>query len=515
MACGVGAGLAFAFALAGCLTPPEIADSQDALDQALAEAVGSAVGIADHQPGAVREVAGVWLGSRVLEGRRGDPLPVEIASIPVTLLIAAGDETAQSRNLLLTETQRLSGLPIRVDPVSIRLVGDALALSPAQDAQDASAEEDAEEAAPGGLAAFIAGGYREGPLDDDFYHDGIVHSLLGAVSSALGFAGWVYEEGAVLFYLHETRDLRVDVLAGGASDDLLGELEEAILAICGDCRVALRPSLGVYQVTARPSMIERVERYLSELNRRLTQQYLVEIEVFSVVREARSDLGFDLDVAFGGNQIDVAFGRAGQGVLVLEEGAEFGVDVMVDVLSSLGNTSIAHRSSVLALDGRSQTMEIARTDKVRVGQEVSVNAQGETVGVTDILEDFTDGVFLTVVPRRVDHGRLLLGYDLQINTVLVPQPGQDTSEQALKSSVDERKLANEVVLPIGAKVVFNAFERKRVGSAREGGFTPDIWIFGGGSEASELVETLVVAIRAGRANLDQVLGRVGAASGDG
>jgi len=493
-----------AMAVAGCVDlQREAEERRERLVEQVEVMVGDTEGLVDRSKGGVRQVDGAWLGNRVVEEKRGQTLPEGLAGQPFALLVSAGDPEGNSRATLIAEVSRLLGLGLEVDPVSLGLVEGGTAEESAPAAGEGSAEEEGDPYAE--LERFILGGYGEGALDEDFYHDGTAESLLSATAGALGFSSWLYEGGRVLLSVHETRDFAVEIIAGGISDGLLDDMVLAIEAVCGDCLVAVRRELGRIQVTARPVMVERVERYLADLSEKLTRQYLVDIEVYSVVREARSERGLDLDFAFSSDEFGFTVGEAGGGMVVLDDDGGFGVNGMITALSSLGYTTITHSSSVIALDGREQRVVLERTDKVKVGEERSVNDVGNVVAVTDIVEDFSDGIELMVKPLGLDHGRMLLAYDLKISQVLVPQPGQDTSEQALKSSVDERKLRNEIILPVGARVVFNAFERARVGTVRDGGLTPELWFLGGGMEGSQVVETLVVALRTGRADLSRIL----------
>ena len=501
-----------AVALGGsaCVNIREEADAaRKEIEREVAQVMEGTEELADHQTGSLRQVRGAWLGNRVLEGQRGDPLPQALSGVPFALLVAAGPPEGNSRATLIAEVSGLLNVSFAVDPVSLGLVEGEGGEGGEQEAAGVGpgpleGEEEGEGDPYGALDRFILGGYAEGPLDEDFYFDGQAESLLSAMASALGFSSWMYEGGTVFLSVHEMRDFPIELIAGGASDSIREEVAASIEAICGDCLVQVRPELGRIQVTSRPVMIERVERYLSDLREKLTRQYLIEIEVYSVVREARTSRRLDLDFAFSEGDWGITVGDAG-GVLVLGDEGGFGVGGMVDALSSLGHTTITHSSSVVALDGREQRVKLERRDVVKIGEERTVNDQGNVVAVTDVLDEFFDGIELVVKPLGLDHGRLLLAYDLSISSVLVPQPGQDTSEQALKSSVDERKLRNEIILPVGSRVVFNAFERARVGTVDDGALSPEMWFLGGGVEGSRVVETLVVALRTGRADLSQVL----------
>lgn len=499
--------LCIGLVLTGCTAPSR---DHDEAHRELMEATQGAVAeteafIPEERPGALRHETGAWLGERVIEERRGEPLPEETASMPVSLLVTAGQPGRGTRQRLLTEASSLLGLSFASDPLSLQVLQ--------ANADGGGGGADKETAVE---LAFLLGGYRDGELTQDFYHEGTSETLLSALADALGFAGWVYEDGQVLLYLYESRDIPVYAISGGASEEVLKEIEAGITQACGNCAVRLRPELGLCQVTARPVALDRVERYLGEINRRLTRQYVIEVEVISVVHEDRGEFGLDLDLILERENFRLSLGGFGDPDLIGTFGG-FVVtsptsplnnsSVVIDALAKVGRTSVMHSSSVVALDGRSQEVRVERTDKIKIGESVSESEETGNLNVTEVIEEFTDGIVIELKPKGLDQGKLLLRYRLELTTLLVPQPGQDTSNDALRSSVDGRTLENEIVVPVGSRIVFNAFERRRVGSEDSGTLAPDFWLFGGSSTGSDVVETLVVSLRAKRMNPAQILAR--------
>ena len=502
-----------ALAVTGC-TPPSIEHAP--AHRAVMEAAQGAIDetgafVAEKRRGALRHDLGPWIGERTIEERRGEPLPEEIAGKPVSLVVALGRRGSGSRQRLLTAASSLLGLSLVADPVSLQAAeGDA----GAEAAPEGEARGTGADGGSDAIRSFLLGGYRDGELTQDFYHEGTPETLLSALAETLGFAGWVYEDGSILLYLYESRDIPIHAISGGASDAVLNEVQAVIRQVCGNCIARLRPELGLMQVTARPVTLERIEHYIGELNRRLTRQYVIEIEVLSVVHEDRGEFGLDLDFALtqesfklslGGNNDQDRVGSFG-GFVVVNPGSPLdNSKVVIDALAKVGRTSVMHASSVVALDGRSQEVRIERTDKIKIGETVTESDETGNTNTTDIIEEFTDGIVLILKPRGLGHGKLLLSYRLELTTLLVPQPGQDTSNDALRSSVDGRDVANEIVVPVGSRIVFNAFQRRRVGSEDSGTFAPNFWLFGGSSSGSELVETLVVSLRAARMNPERFL----------
>ena len=502
--------LCIGLVVTGCTAPSR---EHEGAHRELMEASQGAVAeteafIPEERSGALRHETGAWLGERVIQERRGEPLPEETAGTPVSLLVAAAQPGRGSRRQLLTEASNLLGLSFASDPLSLRVVQENAA---GEGAGSAGTEE--ETAAE---LAFLLGGYRHGELTQDFYHEGTSETLLSALADALGFAGWVYEGDRVLLFLYESRDIPVYAMSGGASEEILKEIDAGIRQACGNCTVQLRPELGLCQVTARPVALDRVERYVGDINRRLTRQYVIEVEVISVVHEDRDEFGLDLDLilerenfrlSLGGFRDTDLVGTFGDFVVASPTSPLNNSSVVIDALAKVGRTSVMHASSVVGLDGRSQEVRVERTDKIKIGESVSESEETGNLNVTDVIEEFTDGIVITLKPKGLDHGKLLLRYRLELTTLLVPQPGEDTSNDALRSSVDGRTLENEIVVPVGSRIVFNAFERRRVGSEDSGTLAPNFWLFGGSSTGSDVVETLVVSLRAKRMNPERLLER--------
>ena len=519
--------------IVGCEQNPVVSQSHDAATTAANQAVATLAGLIDEQSGALRIDHGTWVGDEVVEGRRGDRLPASIADKPVSLLVARGGPVGNSRGGLIDQVSQILDVTIQVDPVSLAIADqraeeDVVGVAEESDAQPAEGLTATQPLTPVDapeLREFLLYGYRKGSLADDFYHDGTGYSLLSVLTRVLGFSNWIYQDGVVLLQLHAARDFPVHALVGEVSEDLFKEIHEAIRGVCGECVVEARPHLGVFSVIGRPAMLTRVGEYMSDINRTLTEQYVINVDVFSVQRELRDDVGIDFNLLFNnGGVLRLGTGRFATdptvepnpeeggpaslidyalGLAIVSPGSMFdGSRAVLNALASVGRTSVTHSSTIIAMNNREQELDLRRTDKIKVGENVvQVGDQGSLV--TEVIEEFEDGLLLRVRLRTLRAGRLLLSYALELDTLIVPQPGQDTSDQALRSSVDHRKLANEITVPVGARIVFNGFERRRTVSSMSGTFVPDFWGLGGGRNDVEIVESLIVSLKTDYIDMDR------------
>ena len=511
---------------------------QAVLDEMAAVRVETVQGF-DVAASRVRIEQGVWLGPGAIEVRRGDPFPLRLAGRDFALYVAAGEPS--SKALLIDAVSDLLAVPVSIDPVSLRLARGERApvvagVEGAPSAEAFSSDPRIEEERAD-LREFLRAGYRSGSLNDDFLHEtGGAAVLLDRVARVLGFEGWIYERGYVLLRIHESRDFPFHALAGVKSDNLWAEAEAGIRDLCGDCEVLVSREFGLFKVVARPIMLGRVEEFVANLNRIVTDQIVVDFELFSVQRDTEDGFRFDLNLLFAGEgalragtgdlaQVGQTVGDVGDvlesyipsagtlagglsaGFAIVSPGSLlYGSNALIQALAKVGKTSIAHSTSFPVLNGREQSVEIVRRDRIKIAEKVVVTNVGQGQTTTDeTIEEFQDGLVLTIKPRLIDDG-VVLQYTVEITTILSPTAGEDRSELSVRSSVETRKLSNEVIVPLGSRVVFNAFDRVRASSKRSGTGDPDFWFFGGSRSDIAVTESLIISLKPVLANFTRVNG---------
>ena len=540
-------------ALVGCssVTPTQrdVSRAHTETDTELRDAHARTESLTRKDGVAVRRSSGQWLGLSVERRRGGDPLPFALRTSHHRVVVAGGDPGDPSRRYLIEEIEHLLDLEITVDPVSVhalRLVRSAESETAAVDSGETPAQATTGEqgAAPdSGLSIlpdavtgllpavgpersaapfsgtggaelgaieraqldfnekFLLSEWRTGHLDADFRHEGSASGLLDAVARALGFSGWRYESGRVLLHRHVERQFPYDFQVAQGSGMLKG-LIDGLRIVCGGCSVEPRSDLGVLHVVFDPVLVDRVDAYMARWNRRLSQQYHVELNVYRVLRNAgdRTRLDWaelinvtDFELAVGSVPSNSVTAPSGPGVFFSNSDASFR-----SALASVADeedVSTVYSTSFLTLHARTHVIDAQTEEQVKIAQKSSTRDSASTASTSDDeeLQKFSSGLRFSLTPVRLGGDRISLAYEMELHQA--PEyEGEFSTEKTLRSRQQRHTLANEVVVPLGARLVFTAFERSLARSQSEGVLHPDFWLLGGGSNVSRRVETVFVTL---------------------
>ena len=466
------------------------------------------------------EEEGIWLGADAVRRISGGSFPIEIAvREDYELTVAAGPPDGDSKRVLRIAVAEVLGLRVLIDPVTLAVAGESVApvsaeggergdarlVYPGAGALRGDGEEDAIPRPPGegsGLFLGTVESVYDEALERDFVFSGTAAGLLDAAVVAMGLLSWRFDGKTVWLSGHEMREFPLHVAQGmgGGEEDSGSRLKEALSllrASCGGCKVESLPSLGVVQVRAFPQLMPSIERLVGDLNRRLTEQFAVEVSIYQVTRS----LSEGLDLTFG-----LTFGLERDGevqpysesdrvrILPREVYSHEGV---VRGLSEVGNTVEVFSSTVVVLSGQTQVLRDVSTKHVAVGTKQSTGEQGN-VGdtVEDIIKELNEGFELGMRVQSLGHGRVLLGYEFTRSSAT--DSGDDGDGAGVKAKENSLELKNTLFVSVGDALLFTAFERDRVEFDPGGNFSigsKEIDV-SARVQAERLVETYVVSLRA-------------------
>ena len=519
------------FGLSACTVLREAADeleqSESRVEEAQAQLESSS---APPRSSFSVEAQSLWLGASAVRSPQGDPLP-PIFRDTFALTVASGPPGEPSKRRLLSQVSRMLGLRVEVDPVTLSLARQA---SEGADARLSAPPEPP----PGGAAPpggpvplpppvalppeppdlsdldIASGDYLDGSLSEDFVFTGSGVSLVTRLASALGFPSWVYEAETIWLVRHELRELPLHVLSRG-SPDRLEEALDSLRRSCGACTVDSMPTLGVVHVTALPSMMRRVEDWLGDLNRRLTEQFVVDLDVYAVTRESNRSLSVDLDLAFGSDDSRRAI-SIGVPTLASPGGAPGSPDASAvpssslrilprgffrnssltvpTALSSVGRVSKVYSTSFVTLNGEVQRV-VQREARTVVINVSSTTGESGNVESSENVETLSDGFTIEVTTLSLGHDRVMLSYSFLLDEIIYPTAS--TSElSTVRSRVLTRDLSNSVALPLGSTLVFNAFDRVSATARDQGSLHPQFWLPDGSASSGRDATSFVVTLRA-------------------
>ncbi|MCL2672943.1 MAG: hypothetical protein FWF01_00970, partial [Alphaproteobacteria bacterium] len=384
----------------------------------------------------------------------------------------------------------------------------------------------------GGLTASIVPGAGDRPgsaniterensrFNARFSYTGRLSGLLDLMSTRFNL-WWRYSEGTIVFYEMDTRVFTVFALptitnvntriggsgndggtggggsVGSASNqmatrvdfDMWKQIEQSISGILpGNATFTISPSSGQITVTAPPSSLRKVARYVNDLNLRLSRQVVIGVQLLSITMTENDHYGLDLNAIFSQNGLTAGFSSGfnsawnpatggetgGLGVTIVGGSSRrlnklAGSRAIIEALSTQGKTSLVTSTSVTTLNNRVAPVQVSlvRPYVDSMGTVVSDGIASTTITQAQLNLGFT----MQILPRILDHGRLMLSFSITLTELLEMEDfrfGFEGRDRVQQPHVDSRAFSQEVAMMSGQTLVLTGFERVDSSTNRSG-----------------------------------------------
>ena len=364
-------------------------------------------------------------------------------------------------------------------------------------------------------------------------YKGSLSGLLDEVCSHFG-VWWKYEHGEIYIYKYTTKTFTLYTLptiasmtssvsssSGGGSItsgisniDLWANIVTAVKSMLGaGSSLVTDPMNGTLTITATPTEIKKVSKFVNEQNIRLSRQVAISVKVLQVEVDESRGFGFDLDAAFkdrtasGGNitlgdnnfgPTGLVDGNSGMSMKILS--GDVTVNAAIQALSTQGVTTLVTSGTVTTMNNKPAPIQVVKTQNYiseytktnngTVGGEASYDVTVET-------EEIETGFTLDVLPRIMDHGRLMMLFSLNLSDLLdLENVNLDSSEESgyiQNPIIEERGFSQEVALKSGETLVLSGYERVET-SSDKAGLGPVNNNILGGHEKVEKTRSIVVIL---------------------
>ncbi|WP_409161612.1 PilN family type IVB pilus formation outer membrane protein [Pectobacterium sp. B2J-2] len=376
-----------------------------------------------------------------------------------------------------------------------------------------------------------------GSVTDLSWEGGPLGGLLDQITSRLGL-NWKFENNQVVLYYLDTRTFRLKVLnaetsmnsnltgtssstAGGDNSSVSGsqnsgqstsvkleskihnDIAESIKAMISPSGTwHLSGSTGELVVTDVPQVLDRVERYIDNLNVRMNRMVKLMVSVYSVQRKDASQTALDWSVV--ANRLD-RFGMtltgsptattpvSSLGINVLN-GKFAGTTALLRALETQGKVSVVMAHEATTTNLVPAPFQIA-------GQMVYLRTQKTTVSENYATTDMepgsiTTGTQMTLLPDIRDEGDIQLQFNFSHSdpAQLRKESSEDGNTKMEMPYTTVRSLSERVNLKPGQTLIVSGYNARNLTSSREGAFHPDVTIAGGGKSSESDDVTLIIAV---------------------
>lgn len=308
-----------------------------------------------------------------------------------------------------------------------------------------------------------------------------------------------------------------------ASFDPWKSIDNSLKQIIGNAgRYDVSPATGTITVTASPAVIQRVGDYIETMRALLSKQVAMSVQVLNVTLDSQDKFDNNVSVLFRGTKLGAAVGNGGKvasdpltsvtdklgasapgmGWAILS-GKFAGSNAVIDALSQNGRVSVVTTASLTTVNGAPVPLQVVNRRGYLAQITVQQAATSTTSGSSGVFEQLTPGEVTTgfnmqLMPRILKDGNLVLQYGINVSELVGAQNGFDVfssgGNQIQLPNVNMRNFVQQSIIPNGSTLVLAGFEQVRATENKSGMFNPDFFQLGGGRDARNTREVIVILI---------------------
>ena len=365
----------------------------------------------------------IWLGSQSIRINEGDPLPARFETDDGITLVSTAPLSLMQISEQITS---LTGITVRVDDMILNEIRSATQ----------------------GNASEGVGGVSDNTSTDLFMpsYSGKLSGFLDQVVSRFAL-WWRYKNGVITFYKMETRVFTIYSLpstsnlsaniagtssgeGGGSTSasmsasmelDFWGQLESALTSMLPDgATMNIIKSNGTITVTAPPLTLQRVGQYINGMNDRMSRQVAISVKVMNVSMSDESSMGLQMNsvLNFMSKKLNLDLTstaqQAGSLTTTLVPGDRHinTTSLIFDALNSQGTASLVTSASVTTLNNKIAPIQVSTNESYVERIETTMNSDTTSVSITPAKINY--GFTMEVLPRILDHGRLLVMFTMTL-----------------------------------------------------------------------------------------------------
>lgn len=370
-------------------------------------------------------------------------------------------------------------------------------------------------------------------------YKGPLSGLLNEISSRFGI-WWKYEKNQIFFYKYETRtftvyslptkpSLQVNMggessgesgnasatLTSGAELELWSNIEKAIQSMIGEqSKLSVDSVNGTVTLTGTPIEIKKVAKYINEQNTRLSRQVAISVKILQVTVSDSDQYGLDLSAGFddGKTKLNIASpsglsDEITKNINMTIAPGNWSVSTFMQALSEKNNTTLVTSGTVTTLNNKPAPIQVTRKENY-ISEITKTNSGSSDTGtdydISTETEEIETGFTLNVLPRIMEHGRLLMMFNLTLSDLISLEkvylqtnedPTQPASGEYIQNPIVEtRGFTQEVALKSGESLILSGYERVENEAKKSGVGSADNSLLGGTAVATKDRSLLVIIL---------------------
>jgi len=263
--------------------------------------------------------------------------------------------------------------------------------------------------------------------------------------------------------------------------------------------VIVNRDLSQIIVVAKPKYMDRVEKYVEQINKRFARNVLIDVRVYDIQLSDAAQAGISANFQkvlskygvniVGGDPAGVSSVTGTPSSITISNGSASSsvFDVVAQALSTSGRVSTKNQGQVVAINGQPAPFQQASqitylssmqtTQTANVGSQVSLQPGTVTVG-------FTANFLPTILPDN----RIMLQYQINTSTLSGLKTITSGGSSIQAPEISSQSLQQQAYLKDGQAIILFSFEQDRSQNGSTYGFTN---ISGAGSKNRSMTAVII------------------------
>ena len=245
----------------------------------------------------------------------------------------------------------------------------------------------------------------------------------------------------------------------------------AILNTKEDTFVAPTPivdkNTGLITITATKKQLDRVQKYITKLNKSLHKQVIIDVKIYSVELSSSAHTGIDwTDFSLGLNANTMARGAKIFGSQSIFNNTRFSIGGLLSFLARNGNVNSISNPKIATLNNQQAIISVGDTINYRYPTKVILDANGNPQTEYATENKFV-GILLDITPEVSDKGIIILRINPTVSTFRDETQLTDPTRQ-LPPDTTEEKMSTIVKIRDGQTLVLGGLITKKDSFRRNG-----------------------------------------------
>jgi len=278
-------------------------------------------------------------------------------------------------------------------------------------------------------------------------------------------------------------------------------------------QISMDSSNGTVAVTANPNDIKKVARFINEQNARLSRQVAISVKVLQVNVDDNDNLNLDISAIFK-DPAGGSFGLSGiagaadatDNLTMSLVPSNVSIDAAIQALSKQTTTTLVTSGTVTTLNNKPAPIQVVKKQNY-ISEITKTNSGGDSnyYDISTETEEIETGFTMNVLPRILEHGRIMLMFNLTLSDLLsldkVNLDDGSTSEDGASGGqyiqnpvIESRGFSQEVAMTSGQSLVLTGYERVENTTEKSGIGSATNSLLGGGANAEKTRSILVIIL---------------------